>query len=200
MIGQRHTGVGRVDLWLAGTMRPNAEHQRRLSARSVRLEDTASVVEEARSAGLYEIARVTVQTLVNFFGPPAFRSAERLSYELSLWPEHDYEWVFDAKGRIVHSSFRRHARELPVRSTPSEASASLFRAGYHTEADVYHALGSAQAEQAWWPENCLVYFLPAERQLVFTFEHGLLSSANVEAQRGTSEGGASARAQSPFDR
>lgn len=199
-MSQWDTGVGRVDLWLAGTMRPNAAFERRLNARSVHIDDTTPVVEEARSAGLYEIERVTAQTLVEFFGTPIFRSAERLRYELSLWPEHDYEWVFDATGRIVHSSFRRREGELPMRSTPSVAAASLFRAGYHTEADVYQVLGSAQAEQAWWPENCLVYVLPAERQLVFTFEHGLLSSVNVEEQRGTSEGGASSGEQGPFNR
>jgi hypothetical protein len=170
--------ASRLDLWIAGTMRPNSDVWTRLSAAGVSIDAAKRLGDEARAAGLYQTGSLTADVVMQFFGAPAKRTPAELVYALTLWPEHVYVWSLDGSKRVMGSGFeRRNARVL---LSPSQR--DQFRCWYHTENDVRKALGEPRSREGWWPEETLIHRGATHRAgtMECTFEHGLLASITTQ--------------------
>lgn len=116
------------------------------------------------------------------FGVPTRATSAALIYELTLWPEHYYEWRVLNDGRVVTKGFVLRAQPVALPLPLDIANASgVFQLWHHTREDVERALGAPRKRSGWWPEDSLSYGpLHDGRDLVFVFNHGLLSMSRVE--------------------
>lgn len=172
------TSTSKIDLWLAATMRPHPEVERRLVSAGTTPDVARQVVVASRGAGLHQPGEADRSAIIGFFGAPSSQSDDQLAYELALWPEHVFVWDLDASGRVTNSTFvRREVRDQRGREGAAigVSGASAFKLWYHTEADVRNALGEPQGEEGWWPEQALTYQAGDSAEAAsFVFDHGLL--------------------------
>ncbi len=99
------TNIGRIDLYLAGTMRPSKDLADRLAAAATDLCSARGAVQEASRTVFADPLRVKPSQLIQFFGAPSREDPFAISYDLQLWPQHRYYWHVDDHGLASHGGF-----------------------------------------------------------------------------------------------
>jgi hypothetical protein len=170
-----------LDLWIAGTMRRAHGNVERLTARGVDWAAATAVATEFKKAYGSDPRHITWQLVEQFFGPSAARTADGLTYDLSVWPFHRYEWTFSKEGIATNNGFALVDSRRP---SPSDVallrSTRAFSIWEHTDRDVKAILGAPSTESGWWPEYTLLYEpKDGSSGAELTFDHGLLCAIDV---------------------
>ena len=182
MASQR-VGIPRLDLYLAATMRPSEDLSRRLQCAEIGPNVLATVLGHSRQAGFGDPGQVTRALIEEFFGRPTSGDGRGVTYQLVLWPEHQYEWKVEEWGGASHIGFTLAASsELPPWLPRDwQAASSAFRPWYHTAGDVSHVLGQPDLDLSWGAAWGWHYGpQPDGRDLVFDFDYGLLREIRSE--------------------
>ena len=175
--------VGRIDLYLAATMRPSKDLAARLAEAGSDPRSAREVAERAKQTVFADPLRVRPADLVQFFGRPSQDDPFAVSYDLQLWPRHRYYWHVDDGGLASHGGFvLREATELPSWLPKDlEAARRVFRPWHHTTTDVRRVFGAPDLDLSWFPQQGWYYGpLPAATDLFFDFDLGLLCSISLE--------------------
>ncbi len=178
-----HSGVSRLDLYLAAGMRPSKDLAARLQRAGVPQPILASVSAAAKEAGLGDPTKLTRDMVVRFFGPGGEEEGDRVVYPSNLWPEHRYEWHISEWGHASHGGFRLvEPVELPT-WLPRELGpvSEALRAWFHTANDVTEVMGEPDLDLSWGPAWGWYYGpLDDGTDLVFDFDFGLLREVRAE--------------------
>lgn len=169
--------VPRLDLYLAAAMADRDEPRARLLSLGVDLDEAAKVRRalDGAFAGAEEGARTRVAT--THFGRPPFRRADRMGWELALWPEHRYELPLRDGGPLAGEIVRRDDVGPPVlheRPASLAAAQAVLRPWHHTSRDMLRALGDAERSRVAPPHEQHVWRLADGSELALDFTHGLL--------------------------
>lgn len=167
--------VSKIDQWIVGTMHRTAAVSSWLSGKIADVAGINEVLTAARAAGLHDVQQCTIESVTQFFGAPLTKEPHHVVFELLLWPDHLYEWIWAKDGTLFRSGFvRRWGGEVP-KGMNIHAAAGLLRPWYHTELDINRALGKPLEVNGWWPEYTFVYALSSDDQVLkLTLQHGLL--------------------------
>ena len=174
------TVASKLDRWIVGTVRPDDTRLLLDAGASLDIADAQSVVEEARAAGLHDPMTAGRDTIIRVFGEPGDQAPGKIRYDLTLWPDHSFEWSLDGQGRVMHSTFVRRSPGSREKVQLGTSAATQLRTRHDTEDDVRSWFGAPTSEEGWWPEHSLVYALPDASRLLLTFHHGLLSAVRGE--------------------
>lgn len=171
------TRLPRLDLYLAAAMAEHDDHRARLQALGVDLEEAGRVRRalDGAFAGTEEGTRTRVAT--THFGRPPFRRADRMGWELTLWPQHRYELPLREDGAAAGEIVRRDDAGPPVlHEKPASLAAAegVLQPWHHTSRDMLRALGDTERSRVAPPHERHVWRLPDGTELALDFTHGLL--------------------------
>jgi hypothetical protein len=173
----------RIDLYLAAVIKPSPDLARRLRLAKVDGKEVARAKAEAERALFTDPLKLRPAALVRFFGPPSTDDVFSISYDLTLWPDHRYEWHVGDAGNVGHGGFiRRNPDALPTWVDRNPLAAERFlQPWYHTLSDVVMAMGQPDVDASWFPQQTWYYGpLIAGQDLVLDFDLGLLRAVAVE--------------------
>jgi hypothetical protein len=174
----------RIDLYLAAVMKPSPDLARRLRRAKVSVAEVARVKADAKLAILADPLKLSPAALIRFFGPPSSDDPFGISYDLTLWPDHRYQWHIGDAGHASHGGFvRRNPDALPSWLDRDPVAVQRFlRPWYHTLSDVTTAMGEPDLDANWFPQQTWYYGpLITGQDLVLDFDLGLLRAVALEA-------------------
>ena len=166
-----------LDLYLAGTMRMTDDLMLRLIRYGIKKGDLDSARSAAESVAMGDPRRTTVDLVIAHFGVPSTAFPDRLVYDLTLWPEHRFEWQLSDWGGATFDGFLLKEQDGPNGWATIEISilSRLFKLHYHTIHEVRANLGEPDLDLSWgflgeW------YFGPGPTgdEVCFQFDYGLL--------------------------
>jgi hypothetical protein len=173
----------RIDLYLAAVMKPSSDLARRLRRAKVNAAEVARVRADAQRAILADPLKLSPAALVRFFGPPSSDDPFGISYDLTMWPDHRYQWHIGDSGYASHGGFvRRNPGGLPTWVERDPITLQRFlQPWYHTLSDVVAAMGQPDLDASWFPQQTWYYGpLLTGQDLVLDFDLGLLRAAALE--------------------
>jgi hypothetical protein len=170
-----------LDLILAAQMRGHIDLQGRLAARGISKNDLQVALRSAKDAGVIQ-RRVQPSELIAYIGRPNRDDPECLSYDLTLWPEHRFDFGIHEGGWILYRGFavKQDVASVAVPTLLSEGSArQAFRLGFHTRVHVQEVMGPAHIRQGWNGMEDLFYPADTDPMVVFEFDFGLLTGISA---------------------
>lgn len=173
----------RIDLYLAAVMKPSSDLAERLRRAKVNAAEVARAKAEVERAILADPLKLSTAALVRFFGPPSADDLFGISYDLTLWPNHRYQWHIGDAGTASHGGFiRRNADALATSPDRNPiAMKQLLQPWYHTLSDVVRAMGQPDVDASWFPQQTWYYGpLITGQDLVLDFDLGLLRAVGLE--------------------
>ena len=179
----------RLDLYLAGAMADHEDARARLQTLGVDLEEAGKVRRALDGAFATAEEGTQARLATTHFGRPPFRRADRMGWDLTLWPTHRYELPLRdgavAGGEIV----RQEDVGPPVlheRPASYDAALAVLQPWTHTSRDMLRALGDTERSQVAPPHERHVWRLGDGSEMALDFTHGLLlrvSPAAPEPER-----------------
>jgi hypothetical protein len=177
--------VPRIDLWIAATMPDTPAVHRWRERTAFTLDDAGAVVTDVRDAELGDRVITRPDRVTALFGPPTYRRANRLVYDLALWPAHQFVWAISDWGDAAAVGVRlRDPAALPaVAATNVGGAIATFRLWHHTEHEVRLVWGRPDRVEGspprWWRWS---YPVPhTAYRLRFAFTWGLLYEVVTES-------------------
>lgn len=168
-----------LDLTIASQMRPHAALSERLAELGLKRSILKVSAKRAAAAGVVKQIRIPWMLIVDYFGEPGARGADHLTYDLALWPGHQFRFGIHPDGWVTHDGFRL-VSPTPVR-VPAPLSLSevrmVFHPGHHTVAEVRDVMSPPRLVQGWERMEDWYYTVggPGSRDLVLEFDFGLLT-------------------------
>lgn len=173
----------RLDLYLAGAMADHDDARAHLQALGVDLEEAGKVRRALDNAFATAEEGTHARLATTHFGRPPFRRADRMGWELTLWPAHRYELQLrDGAGPgLAGEIVRRDDVGPPVlheRPASYEAALAVLQPWTHTSRDMLRALGDTERSRLTPPHERHVWRLGDGGELALDFTHGLLMHAS----------------------
>lgn len=170
-----------LDMILAAQMRSHARLESRLSALGVDRNALQVALTSAIAAGVME-RRVQRSALIDHIGQPDRAGPKRLSYDLTLWPEHMFDFGIHEGGWILYQGFALKepvTSVLPLTLQSHMDAKRAFQIGYDTIVQVQDALGEAHTRQGWNGMEDLFYAADQGPNVAFEFDFGLLTGIST---------------------
>ena len=180
-----HDSVPRIDLWIAATMPDTPPVNRWRERTGFTMADAGDVVADARAAELGDRVITRPDCVTALFGPPTYRRPNRLVYDLTLWPAHQFVWAISEWGdaAAVGVRLRDPAALPPIAATNVGGAIATFRLWHHTEHEVRAVWGRPDRIQGRVPRSWR-WSYPVPRtayRLRFAFAWGLLYEVVTES-------------------
>jgi hypothetical protein len=175
--------VPKLDVFLAATMRPSEDLTARLAEHGIPDSALSEARARARGYGFGDPRNPTRALLEIMFGVPTVVGHERLTYELVLWPEHEFRWRIESNGDASHEGFALKALSGVPTWTPRdpEALRTVLKPWYHTGYEVRALVGEPELDLSWGAAWGWHYsYDDGSRDIVFDFDYGLLRDIRVE--------------------
>ena len=178
--------VPKIDIFLAATMRPSDDLVTRLTEHGVPQSALLDARAWARGYGFADPRNPTRSLVEIMFGPPMVVDDDGLTYELVLWPEHEFRWRIEPNGDASHEGFALRVKGTSDVATwvPHDLSAlrSVLQPWFHTSHEVRALIGDPELDLSWGAAWGWHYSYADRRQdLVFDFDYGLLREIRLEA-------------------
>jgi hypothetical protein len=167
-----------LDLTIASQMRPHDALSSRLAELGLKRSILKATEKRAVEAGVVHQLRIPWMLIVDYFGEPGERGADHLTYELALWPAHQFRFGIHPQGWVTHDGFRLVSPtpvQVPELISSTEAR-KVFHPGHHTVAEVREAMRPPRLVQGWERMEDWYYAVgEGSRDLVLEFDFGLLT-------------------------
>jgi len=133
----------RLDLWIVATMAKVTGVRDRFAKAAITAESIRRALAEVETFGIRDGHAVSSARIVDCFGPPAIAEANKLAYNLPLWPAHQFVWAVSRLGDAAGLGLQLRAIVPVTRALPFglEMARATFKSWYHTEHEVQSALG-----------------------------------------------------------
>ena len=184
------TALSKLDLYLVSLMRP-AEHLRDLlRGHGVKNRDLKKAKETAKNAGLFDLRSTTGELVKEYFGPPRRANDAELYYDLSLWPEHEFQWSISEDGFASHDGFVLRQREYHPSLFLREVSSILqtLQVWRHTQREVSEILSNPDRADSWGESEEWHFRMDDSSCLVCDFDFALLRSFRTEEHAWDADG------------
>lgn len=167
-----------LDLTIASQMRPHAALKARLAESGVSSRVVKLSAKRAAEAGVINQVRIPWVAIVDYFGAPIERDSDHLTYELTLWPFHQFRFGIHPQGWVSHDGFQL-VRPVTLEA-PASVSLAEFRRVLHpgrdTVAEVRTILDDPRLVQGWERMEDWYYSNDTNQQnLVLQFDFGMLT-------------------------